>query len=71
MTATTVPAAERWKAWLRKAHPHWSIVETDRHRWWAFLDMDQRGKDAVPVRTTDVNADTPLELHDLLVKVES
>ncbi|MFC4049037.1 hypothetical protein ACFOY4_05015 [Actinomadura syzygii] len=59
------------KAWLKGAHPHWSIVESDKHRWWAFLDMDQRGTYAVPVRTTDVNADTPEELHDLLTKAES
>ncbi|TDD84322.1 hypothetical protein [Actinomadura rubrisoli] len=59
------------KAWLRDAHPGWSIVRSDRGRWWGFLDTRLRGKDAVPTRITDVNADTAEQLHELLDAAET
>lgn len=71
MTATPLPAAERWKEQLKEAHPDWSIVFSNRGRWWAFLAAYRRGKDAVPVGTVCAEADTPEELHALLVKAES
>ncbi|TDD31201.1 hypothetical protein E1287_27170 [Actinomadura sp. KC06] len=69
MPKVTDPAQA--KAWLKDAHPDWSIVRSDKGRWWGFLDTDKRGKDAVPVRTTAADADTPQKLHELLDAAES
>lgn len=68
---TAQGVAREKKAWLQKEHPDWSIVHSSADRWWAFLDTSKRGKNAVPVRTTDAEADTPEGLHELLVKAES
>jgi hypothetical protein len=54
------------RAWLKDAHPDWSIVHSDKGRWWGFLDTKKRRKDAVPYRTTAADADTPEKLHELL-----
>lgn len=72
MTAT-INAADPTQAiaQLREAHPDWSIVHSDADRWWGFLDTRLRGKGTVPDRTTDVDADTPEALHELLAAAES
>ena len=69
MPKVTDPAQA--KAWLKDAHPDWSIVRSDKDRWWGFLDTNKRGKDAVPNRTTAADADTPQKLHELLDAAES
>ncbi|MEU8309813.1 hypothetical protein AB0C84_40205 [Actinomadura sp. NPDC048955] len=73
MEATTGAAdpTEQAKAWLKAAHPSWSIVHSDQDRWWGFLDTRARTKDGSVARTTDVDADTAERLHELLTAAES
>ncbi|GAA4081728.1 hypothetical protein [Actinomadura miaoliensis] len=57
----------RIKAALREEFPGWSILHTDRHRWWAT--RGPKPGEQVNNGESALDADTPEELRRLLLRV--
>ncbi|WP_242890858.1 hypothetical protein [Actinomadura litoris] len=58
------------KVWLKRKHPLWNIIRTDRGRWWGLLDPSRGVAIVRLVETTTVEADTAQSLDRLIVEAE-